>query len=49
VYRQRFKRENSSQQITEAGSRVRGQSSNSYVSEVVGSVVILNSRLHVRE
>jgi hypothetical protein len=40
VCRERFKLENSQQQITEASSAVRGQSSNSGVSMVVDSVII---------
>jgi hypothetical protein len=38
-YRERFKRENGQQQLTEASSPVRDQSSNSDVSEVVDRVV----------
>jgi hypothetical protein len=44
MHREIFKRENGLQQITEASSPVRDQSSNSGVSEVVDSVL-----LHVRE
>jgi hypothetical protein len=40
VYRERFKRENGEQQIKEASSPVRSQSSNSGVSEMVDSVII---------
>jgi hypothetical protein len=49
VYRERFKWENGWQQIMETSSPVRGHSGNSGVSEVVGSVIIYNSRLHVQE
>jgi hypothetical protein len=41
---------NGKQQITAAsGSPVGGKSSNSYVSEVLESVAILNSRLRIRQ
>jgi hypothetical protein len=40
VYRERLKRENGYQQIAEVSSPVRGQSSNSGVSELVDSVII---------
>jgi hypothetical protein len=39
VQRERFKQENGKQQITEASSPIRGQSSNSGMSEVVDSVI----------
>jgi hypothetical protein len=45
-----FKLENGQQQIMTANSSpVGGRSSNSYVSEVLESVAILNNRLHIRQ
>jgi hypothetical protein len=46
---QALKRDNSKQQITEASIHVVRESSNCCVSELVQSVVMLNSRLHVRQ